>query len=142
MKWLFCHSQTKSQALLIWVKSSFPCDEKPLSTSTFENSRWPFHSAGARVVNGSLICYWQPFLNFFIIFSPLHDSHVNPSIIQGNPSSVFSFKSGSYFFNYHFVYEIIYQIKIYFQFHPSLVFLYVKLDFNYFYCYLFIWHNF
>jgi hypothetical protein len=58
------------------------------------------------------------------LFSLLLNFHIFPSNFQSNPSICYSFRFGPYSFNYYFLFEIIYKIRILFQFHPLLFFIF------------------
>ena len=92
-------------------------------------------------------CIWTRLFGFalaFLFFFSLSSLIFifAPSNFQSNPSICYSFRFGPYSFNYYFLFEIIYKIRILFQFHP-LLFLYI----SHFVTILFIticftWNNF
>jgi len=106
---------------------------------------WRWNRLGVLVV--IRWCIWTRLFGFalaFLFFFSLSSSIFifAPSNFQSNPSICYSFRFGPYSFNYYFLFEIIYKIRILFQFHP-LLFLYIS-DFVtiLFITICFIWDNF
>jgi hypothetical protein len=88
---------------------------------------WRWNRLGVLVV--IRWCIWTRLFGFalaFLFFFSLSSSIFifAPSNFQSNPSICYSFRFGPYSFNYYFLFEIIYKIRILFQFHPLLFFIF------------------